>query len=79
MYAVVLVPLPSRGWRLLGGESRRNASRGRMLSPLRWARLLLATMGGRFVAAYPGVDGLCPFFTRGCAHGLSALRVDDDA
>lgn len=32
-----------------------------MLSPLRWARLLLATMGGRFVAAYPGMDGLCPF------------------
>ena len=45
MYAVVLVPLLSGGWRLLGGESRRNAWRGRMLSPLRWARLLLVAWG----------------------------------
>ena len=45
MYAVVLVPLPSRGWRLLGDELRRNASRGRMPSTLRWARLLLAAWG----------------------------------
>ena len=35
--------------------------------------------GGRRVAAYPGMDGLCPFFTRGCERGLSALRVDDGA
>lgn len=62
MYAVVLVQLPSRGWRLLGGESRRNASRGWMPSTLRWARLLLAAWGGASLLLTQGWMGFALFY-----------------